>query len=260
MLNPVRKLNIRLKLSFLSNGVNRFLGHFYNIIFPKTCIVCRKPLENNAIDNLLCKVCWYRIKKNTPPLCAICGRQIRGVHIANSVCSDCNRQRFSFDRSLSPCVYEGVIRELIHKFKYQNKEHLSSLLAKLLIEFICQYRIDLDIFNLAIPIPLDIIRLREREFNQSELIARKVAGEFSLPLSCSNLWRKYHRAAQMELKEEERRENVKGCFALRNPKAVKGKNIILIDDVITTGATCSEAAAVLKTAGAGSVWVLALAN
>ena len=82
----------------------------------------------------------------------------------------------------------------------------------------------------------------------------------SEPVSVSNLWRKEYRKPQVELKEEKRRENIKGCFGLRNPAEVRGKNIILVDDVLTTGATCSEAASVLKAAGALSVWVLTLAN
>ena len=209
---------------------------------------------------MLCSNCWLEIKKNKPPFCAICGRQIRGIQISKTVCPDCQRQNFFFDHALSPCVYEGVIRELIHKFKYQNKDHLSSFLAKLLIEFLYQYRISLNLFDLIIPIPLHRVRLREREFNQAELLARHVAEEFSLALSSANLWRKHHRQAQMELKDEERWENIKGCFALRNPAQVKGKNIFLVDDVLTTGATCSEAASVLKAAGAVSVFVLTLAN
>ena len=168
--------------------------------------------------------------------------------------------KFSFDHAFSPCIYEGATRELIHKFKYQNKDYLSSLLARLLIEFIYQYQINTGLFDLVIPIPLHRTRLREREFNQAELLACRVAEEFSIPLSCSNLWRKHHRQAQIELENDERWENIKGCFALRNPTEVKDKNIFLVDDVLTTGATCSEAASVLKAAGAASVFVLTLAN
>jgi len=247
------------------------LNSLLNIIYPKTCLVCHSPLENktvnpvrkefsNGVNNLLCINCWQKIKKNIPPLCIICGRQIHREQISKRVCLDCQRKNFSFDRALAPCIYEGVVRELIHKFKYENKDYLGPLLVKLLIEFIHQYQITLNLFDLVIPIPLHKIRLREREFNQAELIARQVADEFSLQMSCSNLWRKYHRKAQMELKEDQRRENIKGCFALHNPQDVKGKNILLVDDVLTTGATCSEAASVLKTAGAISVWVLTVAN
>ena len=118
----------------------------------------------------------------------------------------------------------------------------------------------MDIFDLVIPIPQHSTRLREREFNQAELLARRVAKEFSLTPSYSNLWRKHQRKAQMELSTDQRWKEIKGCFTLRNPEEVKGKNILLVDDVLTTGATCSEASVVLKAAGVGKVWVLTLAN
>jgi ComF family protein len=238
-----------------------YLSRIINIIYPKTCLTCRKPLENSRKENLLCSNCLQGIKKNTPPLCTVCGRQIRGIQVPKGLCYACSANKnFSFDRSFAACIYEGEIRELIHRFKYQQQDYLNRFLAGLLIEFVYQNRISLDIFNLVMPIPLHKTRLREREFNQAELIARPLAKEFSLRLSSDNLWRKHNRVAQMELSDKQRWDNVKGCFALRNPQEVRGKNILLIDDVLTTGATSSEAAGVLKTAGAGSVWVLSLAN
>lgn len=260
MLNPVRNIKAQGSECKISNGVKNFLNHFLNIIYPKTCLICHNSLENNAIDNLLCLNCWLKIKRNKPPLCTICGRQIREKQIYKKVCQTCLRQNFSFDRAFSPCIYEGLIRQLIHKLKYQRKNYLSSFLARLLIEFICQHQIPLGLFDLVIPIPLHKIRLREREFNQVEPLASRVAEEFSLRFCSTNLWRKRHRVAQMELKGDKRWENIKSCFDLRNPAQVRGKNILLVDDVLTTGATCSEAASVLKSAGAISVFVLTLAN
>ena len=239
---------------------NAFLNRLVNFFYPKSCLICRNSLENNAIENLLCLNCWQIINKNTAPCCAICGRQIRDKHLIKRVCLACQRQSFYFDRALSPCVYEGVIREVIHKYKYQGKYYLSSVLEKLLIEFIYQQKISMELFDLVIPIPLHKIKLREREFNQSELLARRIAQEFSLSVSADNLWRKHNRLPQIELMPDQRWKNVKDCFALRYPQQVKDKNILLIDDVLTTGATCSEAAALLKNAGAVSVFVLTVAN
>jgi ComF family protein len=238
-----------------------FLSNLLNIAFPRVCLVCHKPLKDNSIDNLLCADCWAKIEKNRPPLCTLCGRKIRETGITKKFCPDCSKGRnFSFERAFSPCVYEGVMRELIHKFKYQGRDYLGVPLARLLIEFIEQYRINLEPFDLLMPIPLHKIRLKEREFNQAEVLACRVANQFSLALSSSNLWRKHYRKAQMELEGNQRWENIKGCFALRNPQEVRGKNILLVDDVLTTGATCSEAASALKAAGAVRVWVLTLAN
>jgi len=260
MLIPVRNNKVEGRGYKISNGVKSFLNNLLSIFYPKICVVCHNSLENKAIDNFLCINCWQGIKRNVPPLCIICGREIRGTAINKSICLSCQTQRFSFDRVLSPCSYEGVMRELIHKFKYQNKSYLSPFLVRLLIDFIYQQHIALDDFDLVMPIPLHKIRLREREFNQAEFLAKQIAREFSLSLSSTNLWRKHHRQAQMELSEEKRWDNIKGCFALHDPEEVKGKNVLLIDDVITTGATCQEAASMLKAAGVGIVFVLTLAN
>ncbi len=260
MPEPVKHLDTAEKKDKISNCLRLFLKHILNIAYPRICLSCRVPLRGDSIDGLLCHNCWAGIKKNNPPLCAICGRQMQAAEISSKVCFSCRRKNYSFDRALSPCKYEGIIRELIHQYKYQNKDHLALPLSRLLIDFIKQYRINLRLYDLVIPVPLHRTKLREREFNQAELLAQRLAKEFSLAFSSSNLWRKYHRHAQMELSEDKRWENINGCFALHNPAEIKGKNIILIDDVLTSGATCSEAAAVMKSAGAVTVLAITIAN
>ena len=237
-----------------------YLDNLLNIVYPKICVSCRKPLQNKAIDSCLCVGCWQNIKRNIAPTCAVCGRQIRTKLPTNRLCLRCRKEKIHFDQAFSPCIYEGVIRNLIHRLKYQNKEHLSPLLARLLIEFIKQRGIKLNTFDLLIPVPLHNTRLRQREFNQAELLARRLAEEFHLNTSYSNLWRKHYRKPQMQLEKQDRWNNIKGCFSLRYPAEIKHKNILLIDDVLTTGATCSEAAHILKAAGAAKVCVLTLAN
>lgn len=239
--------------------VKAYLQTLKNLLFPKTCLACCRPLDNNS-GAVICPECAQAIKKNLPPLCDLCGRQIRQRQIYKRVCPVCQRVNFFFDRALAPCIYEGVIRKLIHKFKYQNREHLDAFLAGLLVDFIRQNRGMLNFCDLVMPIPLHKARLREREFNQAELLACFVAEELRLPLSAANLWRRRFRRPQAELKPVLRRKNISGCFALREPKEVKGKKIILVDDVLTSGATCSEAAGELKKAGALCVWVLTLAS
>jgi len=111
-----------------------------------------------------------------------------------------------------------------------------------------------------VPVPLHKTRLREREFNQAEVLSRHIAKEFSKELTCNAIERFKHTKTQTELKVHQRPENVLGSFRIINADAVKDKNLLLIDDVLTTGATSSEAAAVLKKAGANIVFVLTLAN
>jgi competence protein ComFC len=239
--------------------VGRFIQVLIDIIYPKTCIVCRQSLkEKPHIDNRICLPCWSRIKKNTPPFCRHCGRHLPQAHM--NTCGPCMRSPFSFDRAFSPCVYEGVIKELIHAFKYRGTDYLGDALSGLMIDFIKEFSIPMDYIDLILPVPLYPTRLREREFNQAEVLCRNLSRHFSKETLRNVLRRRRHTKTQTELTQEERRLNVKGCFTVATPQKVQGKNILLVDDVFTTGATVSEAASSLKTSGAGIVFVLTLAH
>lgn len=237
-----------------------FLNHLVNIFYPKICVVCRLALSNGAVDNLVCRQCWSKIERNLPPICAICGRQIRNKQITKRVCLNCQRRIFHFDRALAPYIYEGVLKELIHKFKYEGKDYLGKTLSSLWKDFIRQYQQTLCFFDLIIPIPLHKTKLREREFNQAEFFGKQISAQLGLNLSLGNFIRIRQTQTQTKLPENQRWDNVRGCFELRQPSEICGKNIILVDDVLTTGATCSEAASVLKSAGAGCIFVITLAN
>lgn len=129
-----------------------------------------------------------------------------------------------------------------------------------MIEFIKEYNLPIGYIDFIIPIPLHRIRLREREFNQAEVLARNIAREFNKDLLNNNLIRHRLTKTQTDLEENERILNVKDSFRVLEKKCLKGKNILLIDDVLTTAATSSEAAYALKNAGANMVFVLTLAN
>jgi ComF family protein len=165
-----------------------------------------------------------------------------------------------FDRAFAPCIYEGPVKDLIHEFKYRKNDYLASTLSALMIDFIREYDIPVSSVDTIIPMPLHPARLREREFNQAELLAKCIASVYTKTVSTDNLVRLRHTRNQAELQGADRLENVKDCFSVKMPGLVKGKNILLIDDVLTTGATSSEASRTLKNAGANTVFVLTLAN
>lgn len=232
-----------------------------DILYPKTCLLCKKNIKNHpCVEDTVCAGCWEKIKINPPPFCHCCGRHLKKNSPVKNICPDCLKKKFHFNRAFSPCVYEGTIKELIHEFKYKNKDYLGQVLSRPLVNFIKEYNLPIDYLDLIIPVPLSQIRLREREFNQAEVLSKHIAKEFNKELSNDTLRRIRHTKTQVQLETEERLANVKGSFALAPNKEVKGKNILLVDDVLTTGATCSEAAGVLKNAGAGIVFVLTLAN
>jgi ComF family protein len=149
---------------------------------------------------------------------------------------------------------------LIHEFKYGSKDYLGFTLNRLLTEFIREYDLPLSVLDLIVPVPLHKTRLREREYNQAEILSRHLAGEFKKELVPDILIRNRYTKTQTELESDKRPENVRGSFSINKATLLKNKNILLVDDVLTTGATSSEAAAVLKEAGAKIVFVLTVAN
>jgi len=209
---------------------------------------------------VVCLNCWSKIKKNLPPFCRRCGRNIGNTYILKNICAKCQRTDFGFDRALSPCVYEGVIKELIYQFKYGARDYLGKTLSRLLVDFIRDYNLELEPFNLIMPVPLHKRKLREREFNQAQILSEALASKLDMEVSTNELIRIRDTATQTDLTDKERWNNLKGSFMVTDKGKTAGKNILLIDDVLTTGATCSEAARALKKAGAGVVFVLTLAN
>lgn len=233
------------------------------LVYPAVCVVCKDNIkEKPSVDNLICLKCWRQIKRNLPPFCHSCGRRLEINKYAKKICSSCARKQLHFDRAFSPCQYEGVVKELIHNFKYKNKDYLGPTLSKLMVEFIKEYNLPLEFIDFIMPLPLHNTRIREREFNQAQVLAACIAKEFNKEILDGALRRNRNTRPQAELEINERFLNVKNSFSVAQDKAevLKRKKILLIDDVLTTGASTSEAAHALKNAGASIVFVLTLAN
>ncbi len=239
--------------------MRRFIKGLLDIVFPPVCLVCRRRLSANAVDNTVCSACWGAIRKNIPPFCHSCGRHLDVKRSAKNICQSCMKHALHFDRAVSPCRYDGTVKELIHAFKYGNKPHVGGTLSRLMIGFIEEYDIFIDIIDAVVPMPLHNARMREREFNQAAVLGGHIAGRFNKPLSPEILIRKRATGTQTGLETEQRFSNVRGCFQVREPEAIRGKNILLVDDVLTTGATASEAALALKENGARVVLVITAA-
>jgi len=238
----------------------RLIAGLKDIIYPKICLSCRNKIVNPAAEeDHVCLECLNGIKRNLPPFCHSCGRHLKGRY-GKSICPECVRNRLHFDRAFSPCVYEGVIKDLICEFKYKGKDYLGKPLSSLMVKFIREYDLPIDYIDGIIPIPLYKTKLREREFNQAQVLAQFIAKEFSKDILTDVLHRRRNTRTQTELETAERMQNVKGSFAVARPDKTREKNLLLIDDVLTSGATSSEAAQALKESGANIVFVLTLAN
>ncbi len=196
----------------------------------------------------------------TGPVCPSCGRQIGSPealsHSPDHRCLACRRTPPVFDQALAIGYFEGSLREAIHQFKYRPCRALGGPLALWMAKNIRP----VGGIDCVVPVPLHISRLRHRGFNQALLLAHGISEAFSLSLSYDNLKRVRPTRPQVELPGDERIKNVAGAFALMRPQEMKGKDIILVDDVFTTGATMNECARVLKDSGASRVTALTLAR
>jgi len=208
-----------------------------------------------------------------PLQCVICGKSLAADN-RNRVCGDCwsgiiylNRPidiRLTLERIWSVGVYEGVLKELIHQFKYKEKKYLANPLGKLLVDFVGKY-LKGERFDYIVPIPLDKARQRKRGYNQAELLARVLAEGIDKPVLTHIVERRKKTKPQFGLKRDERFENLSGAFEVsrswkENITPIMGKTILLLDDLATTGATLDECAKALKRAGASEVYGLVLAH
>ncbi|MFZ0318896.1 MAG: ComF family protein [Candidatus Sulfotelmatobacter sp.] len=206
----------------------------------------------------------------TGVLCAICGERIFSSYAVADLggdprCGLCRRVEPAFARAAAYGSYEGGLRELIHLLKYNGIRPAANVLGRMLAETIAELAPEFSLDSVAvIPVPLYRAKLREREFNHAELIACAAVKLFPQPgrlkLCAGTLQRKRETPSQTGLTRHQRRENVRGAFAVAHPEAVKDREVLVVDDVFTTGATVSECARVLRRAGAAKVWVATVAR
>lgn len=234
------------------------ISSFLNIIYPNKCLICQILLSESSTHNLLCKSCYETIAPNPAPFCPKCGLGIQpGV---SPDCPVCKKRNFNFDRAFNACIYKEPLKTLIHLFKYNSKFKLRKLFASLLLQFIADYHLDTDIYNYLLPVPMHASRLREREANHSQILAEELSLHLKIPVSADNLIRLRQERLQTELDLNQRINNVKGAFELKRCEVFKNKNVLIIDDVFTTGSTVSEVCAILKENSAAKVDVLTLAR
>jgi len=240
------------------------LGQFIDLIYPPRCPICEKFLWKNRAEKdhqelLFCKFCFDGFSEITSPLCPTCGRPFASEVDEDHLCEDCLRKRPYYDAMRAPYLYEGSIMEAIHQFKYAGKSHLAKSLGLLLTSFARTW-LDKTDTCLMMPVPLHPRRLRERDFNQSLLLARYAASFLGAELDVLSLRRIRYTEPQTGLKSDARRKNVRKAFQIVDREVVKGRAILLVDDVATTGNTLNECARTLKRAGAKKVFCLTLAR
>ncbi len=238
--------------------LSQSLNDINEVIFPPQCLGCTEILHPES-GQIFCPACSDQIKFIAGGICHICGTTYPNSPAEGHLCGDCleNKTYFSYARAIFS--YESFILNAIHQFKYKRDLSIGEILAS----FMAGYSfpdIDFTDYSLIIPVPLHIKRLRKRGFNQSLVLARAVEHKRQIPVNFSVLKRHKFTLTQTGSNRNERKENIKGAFEVTDKKKIDGKNIILIDDVYTTGATINECAKTLIKAGAQKVAVLTLAR
>jgi ComF family protein len=237
--------------------VKRLLNDVCDIVFPPRCLSCA---ENTlSAKETFCSSCLGKIRFISGSLCPICGMPFFASPAQSHICGNCLENRPFYTQARAMAGFETIIMDAIHKFKYGRNITVGAALASCMADFSFP-DFNYSKYSLLIPVPLHIKRLRERGFNQSLLLARKLGKKHRLPVNFSLLKRHKFTLTQTGLNKTEREKNIKGAFAVADIQKIRGKNIILIDDVYTTGATINECAKVLLKAGAEQVAVLTLAR
>jgi len=244
----------------------------FAVLFPSDCRICGAPLVNISLLPL-CQGCLDAMHPISGGVCTVCGERLFSPYAfaepgGESRCGVCQRIEPAFARAAAYGSYEGGLRELIHLLKYNGVRPAADVLGRMLAEAITSLEPGFPASSVAvIPVPLYRGKRRQRGFNQADLIARaaikiKVKGIDSgrLHLCDRVLEKKRETASQIGLTSHQRRENLRGAFRVAQPEAVSGREVLVVDDVYTTGATVSECARVLRRAGATKVWVATVAR
>ena len=236
------------------NSFQKITTYFLNLIFPPRCVFCGQIMPPHT-DFLVCSQCEDNLPYASGHLCKICGTHIDMVY-GNNICYECRHTKRYFDRAVAPFFYEGLVKNAIIKFKFSGAAANKKVFSKYMIEMIREFdKIDCILFT-----PISGKRHRQRGYNQSELLAEDIIKQLS-EIPMYNILRKIKETKpQSKLPKKDRRNNVKDAYIVTGSEKIKDKQVLLIDDVLTTGSTVNECAKVLKKSGAKKVYVLTLAT
>ena len=243
--------------------INTVVRSIFSVFFPSDCRLCGVPLSN--ISRLpVCEDCLDSIEPIRVPQCVQCGERLLPAQLlmGDGRCHGCHQFEPAFDRAVSFGEYDGALRGLIHLLKYDNVLPAAPVLAEVLAEAIAQLQPSIgNAMPLIVPVPLHASKRRERGFNQSERIASKAVKHLPSRFEVALVLRRHrHTHSQVGLTREERIANLRDAFRVTDGARVKGRSVIVVDDVMTTGTTVSECAHVLKKAGAERVWAATVAR
>ncbi len=236
------------------NFFKKFFTSIIDLFYPRHCAGCQRALLEK--EKFLCAGCEQQLQPLTAPCCQVCSFPLVSVDLPT--CSNCAERKLHFIAGVSAFRYQGLMQELLARYKYGHDQSLRPLLQELIVAALQDERLQGVNFAGVVPVPLHPLRERERGFNQVLPLAQEIAKQKKLPLQFL-LKRKNPTRFQASFNRQKRLENLEGVFALRLPQQVHG-NYLLVDDVLTTGSTLDECSKILLEAGAQGVWAVVLAR
>ncbi len=228
-------------------------------LYPDVCQVCRDK-RATATEGYVCSECWRNVRFVVPPICDRCGLPFEGEIFDRFECANCRELDLSFSTARSAVAAKGMVLDIIHRWKYGRALWFEPFLANLLIREAAPALAE-GVWQGIVPVPLHPGKQAEREFNQADHLARHLSVATQIPLRDGWLRRINPTLTQTRLTRAERAKNMAGAFAAAvDPAEIRGKRLIVVDDVLTTGATTSACAAVLRACGAEEVCVWTVAR
>ncbi len=244
------------RLRKFSQKTSPLLVRAADTLFPPRCPVCTAGV---TMQGTLCAECWKDMHFITDPMCHRCGLPFEYGMGPELLCGRCMETPPAFTRAVSVCRYDDKSRPQVLAFKFRDRTQLAPLFGEWLARVATPFATQADII---VPVPLHYRRLLMRRYNQAALLALALANLSGLPVLPNTLQRKKPTPAQSGLSRKGREDNLRGAFTVPRPKRshIKGKAVLLVDDVMTTGATLNACARVLRDAGAKDIYGITLAR
>lgn len=246
----------------MNQTISLYWKTFLNFFYKNDCLYCQKNLQLE--ENYLCSRCLPSLRRLHGPVCERCSGPAHFSETAKLFsslqgCPACSRDDYFLDKTFCLLEFSNATQKMLHQIKYSGKEWLLSLFKPFLTSLPENIISELSHADFMLPVPLSWLKEWQRGFNQSYLIGRLLQKKIPIPIFRNVLFRKIA-APQASLKRKDRLTKQKGTFTIRNSHLVRGKTVLLVDDVLTTGSTANECARLLKQEGAAKVFLFTLAK
>lgn len=247
-----------LHMTTTSAPIQSWLKAALAFVYPEACQICGDERATPR-EGFVCASCWQQVRFIKPPFCERCGLPFEGEITTPFECANCREMELHFRSARSAVAAAGVTLEVIHRYKYQRALWFEPFLADLLIREAAPV-LRKEKWDWLVPVPLYPTKQREREFNQAERLARQLGVAVGIPVNARLLRRVLPTRTQTQLTRQQRAANMRKAFVACDNVRLERAKIVLIDDVLTTGATTSACAQALMAAGAGDVCVWTVAR